>query len=73
MCMGGGVDVGLSLCGLGRAARLVLTFLLRCAPGVAPGAPHERLADGKRGLGHATADLPRWFGSHDLMVLQQNK
>ena len=27
--MGGGVEVGLSLCGLGRAARLVLTFLLR--------------------------------------------
>ena len=53
--MGGGVEVGMSLCGLGRAARLVLTFLLQCPPGVAPGASHERLADVERGLGHAPA------------------
>ena len=57
VCMGGGVEVGLSLCGLGRAARLVLTSLLRCPPGVASGAPHERLADGERGLGHAPAPV----------------
>ena len=55
--MGGGVEIGLSLCGLGRAARLVLTFLLRCPPGVAPGAPHERLADVERGLGYAPAQV----------------
>ena len=53
VCMGGGVEVGLSLCGLGRAARLVLMFFAR----VASGAPLERLADGERGLGHAPAPV----------------
>ena len=51
--MGGGIEVGLSLCGLGRAARLVLTSLPRCPPGVASGAPHERLADGEQAGGAA--------------------
>ena len=55
--MGGGVENGLMLCDLGRAACLVLKFLLRCPPGVSPGAPYERLADGERGLGHALAPV----------------
>ena len=51
--MGGGVEVGLSFCGLGCAACLVLALLLRCPPAATLGAPYERLADGERGLGHA--------------------
>ena len=51
--MGGGVEVGLSLCCLGREACLVLKFLLQGFPGVAPGAPYKWLADGERGLGYA--------------------
>ena len=55
VCVGGGVEVGLSLCGLGCAACPVLTCLLQCPPGVASGAPHKRLADGEQGYGHAPA------------------
>ena len=51
--MGGGVEVGLSLRGFGRAACLVLRFLPRCPSGISPGAPYERLADSERELSHA--------------------
>ena len=48
--MRGGVGVGLSLCGLGRAACFALAFLLWCSPAFAHGTLYERLSYGEWGL-----------------------